>query len=612
MAVQTALAQITSILIRILSYFFLRWVSAPIVPPVIFSLLAVNVPAFIFSHWAEPKYEVVGEEIDIIVTDTEVTNENGDGSEMGEVNVSDTVILGRRSISPWRSLLLGAPSPSKLLSLLAVAINVALVAMVADRLFSEHSVTAADLSFVRPGYISDTQAKFVIREPDQSKMPVSMQIRIKDAQPPFDSPVWQTVGGTRWTDNSTDYTVVLTVPLQNPVQRIYEWKTSNNHSGEFMAGPKAGKAPALFNGSFTFVTTSCVLSRVPYSPLDHPLAIPGLRYLANVLPKLNAQFMLFLGDFIYSDVPRYWGKSVEDYRQKYRQVYASPDWKAVGQNLSWIHVLDDHEIKNDWSENSTGVYEAAVDPWHHYHTGANPPAARQAGTQSLRPGATYFEFAQGPASFFMLDTRSYRSSNSLPFNSTDKSMLGAEQLADLLDYLRRPEPRGIKWKIVASSVPFTKNWRINRRDTWGGFLSERQVIFEAMWDAGLRGTGVVILSGDRHEFAATQFPPPANSQWPASVAVHEFSASPLSQFYSPVPSYFQWDDEDVKLEYIHRGNSKFGAVTINQTIGESDQSNLHYRLFIDGAETWNTTIVSPVAVIEEPKSSSIWNKILGR
>lgn len=36
------------------------------------------------------------------------------------------------------------------------------------------------------------------------------------------------------------------------------------------------------------------------------------------------------------------------FRQKYRAVYASPEWPSVGQNLSWIHVLDDHEIHNDW------------------------------------------------------------------------------------------------------------------------------------------------------------------------------------------------------------------------------------------------------------------------
>ena len=72
--------------------------------------------------------------------------------------------------------------------------------------------------------------------------------------------------------------------------------------------------------------------------------------------------MLFLGDFIYVDVPKRFGSTIEDYRREYRQVYSSPDWPAVGQNLSWIHVLDDHEIANDWDANVTGVYNNAADP----------------------------------------------------------------------------------------------------------------------------------------------------------------------------------------------------------------------------------------------------------
>lgn len=590
-------------------------------------------PSFVLSYRAKPKFALV-KKVDVVVTDVTVEDEDGNGVEEEEVDVSTSLLVRKKPVHALSTLLLGLPSPSKLLSVLAVLTNVLLAAMVADRVYSEHAITAADLSFVRIGYVSDTEAKLLIREPDQTKMPVSVEIRIRDPEPPFDDPVWQPAGGVRWTDNSTDYTAVLTVPLRHPAQRVYQWRTSNNHAGELTAAPRAGQAPSLHGGNFTFLATSCMVSRVPYTPLDHPLAIPGARHLAKLLPTLGAQFMLFLGDFIYVDVPRWWGKSVSDYRQKYRQVYASPDWAPMAQNLSWIHVLDDHEIANDWSQKQTGIYEAAVDPYHHYHTAANPPLARQAGAAGSvlhrsRPGATYFAFSQGPASFFMLDTRSYRSSNSLPFDHANKTMLGADQLADLLAFLRRPEPSGVKWKIVVSSVPFTKNWRVNTRDTWGGFLVERQAILEAMWDAGLQGTGVVILSGDRHEFAATQFPPPAANEsspaparWPASVAVHEFSASPLSQFYSPVPSYFQTDDADVKLRSINWGNSKFGVVTIlpsNETdsasgsSSETGPSQLLYRLFINGQEAWNTIIEAPV-VLAGPKAAkpkSFWSKLLG-
>ncbi len=472
-----------------------------------------------------------------------------------EVEVEENMTLVEKPSSLWHILLSGRPDPNSLTtSIFTFLINAACVAMVTDMVYTPRwSYPSHDLSFARVGYVSNTEAKLVIREPDQTKMPITVQIHNKDAKAPFENPLWQTAGGIKWTTNETDFTTVVTIPLSHSSQRTYEWKTSNNHSGEFTSAPSPGKMPELFDGKFTFLSTSCIVPRLPYNPLDHPLAFPGMKHLAKVLPGLGAQFMLFLGDFIYIDVPKQFDQSLESYRQKYRQVYASPDWPAVGQNLSWIHVLDDHEIANDWDANSTGIYNTAVAPHHHYQAAANPPLAKRAGVTSRLPrkDATYYSFTQGPASFFMWDTRSYRSENSEPVDSVDKTMLGEIQFEDFLEWLRRPEPKGVKWKIIASSVPFTKNWRVNTRDTWGGFLAERRRILEAMWEASYRlGVGIVVLSGDRHEFGATAFPPPEGSQWPESVTVHEFSASPLNQFYSPIGTYKQTDSEDIKLKYV--------------------------------------------------------------
>lgn len=297
-----------------------------------------------------------------------------------------------------------------------------------------------------------------------------------------------------------------------------------------------------------------------------------------------------------------------------------------------VSILDDHEIANDWDANTTAPFLSANDPYEHYHIAVNPPAARK--------GETYFTFTQGPATFFMLDTRRYRSANDAT-NGSDpatgeatKTMLGPNQLADLLDWLRRPESPGVKWKIIISSVPFTKNWHINAQDTWSGYLGERQIILEAMWDVGLRGgVGVVILSGDRHEFAATAFPPPPTGKeeiigldplgglgaaplnagftspeernrlktrtkhWPLSSTVHEFSVSPLNMFYLPVKSYWESstvDDyvSDVCIKYVRDGNSKLGAVSISSP-KTSDQSILQYRLYVDGKESWSYTVTTP-------------------
>lgn len=235
----------------------------------------------------------------------------------------------------------------------------------------------------------------------------------------------------------------------------------------------------------------------------------------------------------------------------------------------------------------------------------------------------------------MLDTRRYRSPNDNT-NGSDpitgdatKTMLGAQQFADLLAWLKRPEPSGVKWKVVVSSVPFTMNWWFGAQDTWRGYLGERQIILEAMWDVGLRGgVGVIVLSGDRHEFAATSFPPPPegkeeivglgltgaganplglkNSEsglktrrkrWPLSATVHEFSVSPLNMFYLPIRTYSEQSTSedyvsDVCLKYLPDGNSKFGAVSISNP-STSDQSVLHYRLFVDGVETWSYTLTTP-------------------
>ncbi|KAL2268582.1 hypothetical protein VTJ83DRAFT_3428 [Remersonia thermophila] len=625
---QTKVATAASVGIRILSYIFLRWALAPFAPTLIFSLFAVYLAAFISGYRNEPRYELV-DEVDVTVKETlvrgEATPDSSDRTPEGDsevvaqdVTIQETLSVEPRPLNPLKTLLSGAPNPRSLaLSLATLALNVLAVAFVADRLFRERFYAAEDLSFVRVGYVSETEAKLVIREPDQTKMPVKVEIRIKDPQPPFENPRWQDVGGVRWTLDETDYTAVLPIPLRPSKKRVFEWRTSNNHSGEFAVPPPVGQADDTNFGPFTFLATSCIVQRLPYNPFDHPLAIPGMRHLARVLPSLNAQFMLFLGDFIYADVPRYWDKSVSYYRQKYRQVYASPDWPAVGQNLSWIHVLDDHEIANDWSANTTGAYAAAIAPFDNYQAAANPPRARRAPADT-----SYFQFTQGPASFFLLDTRTHRSSNALPADDADKTMLGERQREDLLAWLKRPEPKGVKWKIIASSVPFTKNWRVDTSDTWGGFLAERRVLLEAMWDAAARGVGVVVLSGDRHEFAATKFPPPpprsrdeegqeggaGEGRWRETDAVWEFSASPLSQFYSPVPSYRQQDEEDVLVKYIYKGNSKFGAITIENLEG-GRQSSLKYRLYVDGEEVWNTMILSPLPrETSKVGSGSFWDR----
>ncbi|KAG5725346.1 hypothetical protein E4T56_gene6761 [Termitomyces sp. T112] len=71
-------------------------------------------------------------------------------------------------------------------------------------------------------------------------------------------------------------------------------------------------------------------------------------------------------------------------------------------------------------------------------------------------------------------------------------------------------------KFVVTSLPFTSLWGHDaQRDSWAGFPEEKQELFTTFHSV----PNVILLSDDRHEFAAIEF----TSSYP----VWEFSTSPL-------------------------------------------------------------------------------------
>ncbi|KAL8936740.1 MAG: hypothetical protein Q9216_004781, partial [Gyalolechia sp. 2 TL-2023] len=526
-SIETSLTVLSSTTIRVLAYVFLRWIPGHHAPPLIL-LSALTYTISFFFTWRSQDVSAStapGHSSEAVLNGQSLHGQ-GTGKDKILQDESGSSVkdrgVSKQHPKPWVgwSLLSGLPSPVSIRSTIATAgINVILCLFVADMVYRAPIMYPSNsLSFARIGYVSDTSASLLIREPDSKQLPIFVSYRsVPGASNRYVDESWKAVGKAYWLSNETDYTFTVSITGLEP-NNHYQYAVSNNQTGYFTTAPSSGQT-APETDKLTFLTSSCIKPRFPYNPFSHPLSMPGFQYLAQRIPTLKASFMLFLGDFIYIDVPRRLGSDPETYRREYRQVYSSPDWPSVSQTLPWIHVMDDHEIANDWDGNTTAPYPAAADPWHLYHTSINPPP--------VRPRASYFQFTHGPASFFLMDTRRYRTPSApFPANSSAKSMLGTEQLASLLTFLSRPEPDGVKWKFVISSIPFTRNWRFGSSDTWAGYLHERQIILEAMWSVS-PGTGVVILSGDRHEFAATAFPPPEGSKWPVSATVHEFSTSPL-------------------------------------------------------------------------------------
>ncbi|KAK2756436.1 hypothetical protein FQN54_005329 [Arachnomyces sp. PD_36] len=604
----------SSSLVRFFAYVFLQWIPGHHFPPLVLSFLGI----YLTSIWALSGQSTLDESR----AKQKGRNDKGRDAKAGKAgdrNGDTRGDSGAASLtagcvgSVVTTLLTGLPSRrSKTATLLTIGVNVVLSILTLDFLLRGVILyPKSDLAFSRVGYVSPTTAKILIREPDQSQLPLYVYYQEAEhgAEKP-DNP-WVQAEEIFALANSTDYTVPVTLDNLKPSTQ-YRYSISNNQKGVFSTASWPGSRNSE---RLSFVTSSCIKPNFPYNPLSHPLRLPGVELLTSAIAKLPSvnrpAFMLFLGDFIYIDVPFRFGSSASHYRSEYRRVYSSPTWQKGPErpiDLPWIHTLDDHEIGNDWHEgNVTEPYPAAAEPYSHYHLSVNPPIPA---TPFANPAnTTYSSFIHGPASFFILDTRTYRSNPSQP----DSTMLGTSQLNSLLDYLSRPEPAGVKWKIVASSVPFTKNWHIGTEDTWGGFLNERRKVFEAMWHAEQNlGVRIILLSGDRHEFGATRFPEPkkltstpgedghedhAEGSGVGGPGVHEFSVGPLSMFYLPVRTYRQYDDEDVAIKYVPDGNSKFGLIDIDVDDGGSSapaSSVLTYSLYVDGEVVWKYQLSVPL------------------
>lgn len=487
-------------------------------------------------------------------------------------------------------------------------INVVLSILALDFLIrSIVAYPSSNVAFSRVGYVSPTTANLLFREPDMAQLPVV--VSYQESEPTSEK--WTQEGTVYKLDNTTDFTTSVTLKNLKPSTH-YKYSLSNNKTGTFVTAPRPESPEA---NRLSFVTSSCLKPNFPYSILSHPLRVPGIEQMTEALGKLPSllkpAFMLFLGDFIYIDVPFRFGSSMDHYRSEYRRIYSSPSWAyssvdGPAIDLPWIHTLDDHEIENDWSRgNKTAPYPAAADPFIHYHVSANPPVPEKPFAHP--DNVTYFSFVNGPASFFMVDTRTYRSEPTME----DSTILGSAQLKSLLAYLARPEPAGVRWKIISSSVPFTKNWHVGTTDTWGGFLKERRTVFEAMWQAEReQGIRIILLSGDRHEFAATRFPDPelslsSDELQPntAGRGIHEFSVGPLNMFYLPIRTYYQTDIDDVSVKYAPDGNSKFGLIGIADDFEEAGpgasspapvrSSVLTYSLYVDGEVVWQYRLSVP-------------------
>ncbi len=227
--------------------------------------------------------------------------------------------------------------------------------------------------------------------------------------------------------------------------------------------------------------------------------------------------ILHLGDYIYEygkdeqpcpggNVREHEGpeaKTLTDYRRRHALYKTDPDLRAAHAAAPWVPIMDDHEVRNNW----TGLLEAprreAAFRAYYEHM----PLRRSAMPQgpSIR---LYRRLRWGSlATLHLLDTRQYRDralcgsgfSECPKSEDPGRTITGTEQERWLLEGFRESKAR---WDIIGQQVFFGRRTKypppelVVRQDAWDGYSGSRTRVTRGWVDAGVRNA--VVLTGDVH------------------------------------------------------------------------------------------------------------------
>ncbi|MGH3545820.1 MAG: alkaline phosphatase D family protein, partial [Mycobacteriales bacterium] len=232
-------------------------------------------------------------------------------------------------------------------------------------------------------------------------------------------------------------------------------------------------------------------------------------------------FVAFLGDYIYESKPRTdtirmhegdSGKepmSLVEYRNRYGQYHTDTDLQAARAAFPWIVTWDDHELDNNWADDTPQDPDmqspeafrarraAAFQAYYEHMPLRRSSAPRNLDMQLYRR----LNFGQ-LASIHVLDTRQYRSDQPTTLAQAGNpalTMTGAEQERWLIQGMARS---GRGWNLLANQVMWAEN---DRRagpeqefdfDNWDGYRVQRRKLLE-FFGSG-RTSNPVVLTGDRH------------------------------------------------------------------------------------------------------------------
>lgn len=245
----------------------------------------------------------------------------------------------------------------------------------------------------------------------------------------------------------------------------------------------------------------------------------------------RADFVLFVGDTIYADVPcdkpgvvpgaDYRARTLAEYRARHRYQHEDAALQALLRSTSVTVIWDDHEVRNDFSGPHDALMPMGRQALLDYWPIAPPPEDATRLYRRFRWGRLL--------ELFIVDTRQYRSPNT-DVDGPGKTMLGAAQKRWLLDGVIGSDA---VWKVVVTSVSLSiPTGRPEARDSWtgvsafglpldgAGFATERDAILADLRRHAVKN--LLFLAADVHHAEIIRHEP--TPAW----SFHEFIAGPLS------------------------------------------------------------------------------------
>lgn len=255
-------------------------------------------------------------------------------------------------------------------------------------------------------------------------------------------------------------------------------------------------------------------------------------------PGRDLDFFLALGDLVYADIPSAVvplgpAHILAEFRRKFEEVYATHHdwntWADLRASTALFVTIDDHEVRDNFAGgaeadrdrrfsetqgriNDTEIYENAMQALHEYH-----PMRREVygdtGDDRMDGEIRLYRYRTfgSDAALIVLDARSFRD---LPLARpdrhdpddvarfrqqtfrADRTMLGAQQLADLKRDLLDAQARGVTWIFVAVPEPVQNRGLISAHDRFEGYAAERTDLLRFVEENGI--CNAVFVAADIH------------------------------------------------------------------------------------------------------------------